>query len=143
MGSRAWAGAGFGASGDASANRAPHWAPQASQNSPRERRAFRTALAFAGLRDTWPPRQVLTTVMLGDDMVWLALVLLIVAFQRGWVVAPMLLFALPFVLHVLEVPLLQVGLDLRWLIPNVIEGYSAQLVSLDGLLVLSLHQRRF
>ena len=76
-------------------------------------------------------------------MVWLALVLLIVAFQRGWVVAPMLLFAMPFALRVLEVPLVQRGLDLSWLIPDVIEGYSAQLVSLGGLLVLSLHQRRF
>jgi hypothetical protein len=76
-------------------------------------------------------------------MVWLALVLLIVAFQRGWVVAPMLLFALPFALPVIEVPLVQQGLDLSWLIPDVIEGYSAQLVSVGGLLVLSLHQRRF
>jgi hypothetical protein len=76
-------------------------------------------------------------------MVWLALVLLIVAFQRGWVVAPMLLFAMPFALRVLEVPLVQRGLDLGWLIPDVIEGYTAQLVSLGGLLVLSLHQRRF
>ena len=76
-------------------------------------------------------------------MVWLALVLLIVAFQRGWVVAPMLLFALPFALKVIEVPLVQNGLDLNWLIPDVIEGYSAQLVSVGGLLVLSLHQRRF
>jgi hypothetical protein len=76
-------------------------------------------------------------------MVWLALVLLIVAFQRGWVVAPMLLFVMPFALRVLEVPLVQRGLDLSWLIPDVIEGYSAQLVSVGGLLVLSLHQRRF
>ena len=76
-------------------------------------------------------------------MVWLALVLLIVAFQRGWVVAPMLLFVMPFALRVLELPLVQRGLDLSWLIPDVIEGYSAQLVSVGGLLVLSLHQRRF
>jgi hypothetical protein len=76
-------------------------------------------------------------------MVWLALALLIVAFRRGWVVAPMLLFALPFALKVIEVPLVQNGLDLNWLIPDVIEGYSAQLVSVGGLLVLSLHQRRF
>jgi hypothetical protein len=76
-------------------------------------------------------------------MVWLALALLLVAFRRGWVVAPMLLFALPFALKVIEVPLVQNGLDLNWLIPDVIEGYSAQLVSVGGLLVLSLHQRRF
>jgi hypothetical protein len=76
-------------------------------------------------------------------LVWLALALLILAFKRGWVVAPMVLFALPFALPVLEVPLVQGGLDLGWLIPDVIEGYSAQLVSVGGLLVLSLHQRRF
>ena len=76
-------------------------------------------------------------------MVWLSLVLLIVAFQRGWVVAPMVLFALPFALHVIEVPLVQRGLDLDFLIPDAIEGYGAQLVSMGGLLVLSLHQRRF
>ena len=76
-------------------------------------------------------------------MVWLALVLLLVAFQRGWVVAPMVLFALPFVLRVVEVPLVQNGLDLGFLIPDVIEGFGAQLVSVGGLLVLSLHQRRF
>jgi len=75
-------------------------------------------------------------------MVWLALVLLIVAFQRGWVVAPMVLFALPFALPVIEVPLVQRGLDLGWLIPDLIAGSTAQLVSVGGLLVLSLHQRR-
>ena len=76
-------------------------------------------------------------------MVWLALALLLIAFQRGWVVAPMVLFALPFALQVFEVPLAQRGFDLNWLIPDVIEGYSSQLVSVGGLLVLSLHQRRF
>jgi len=76
-------------------------------------------------------------------MVWLSLALLIVAFQRGWVVAPMVLFALPFLLQVFEVPLVQRGLDLNWLIPDVIEGFGGQLVSVGGLLVLSLHQRRF
>ena len=76
-------------------------------------------------------------------MVWLALILLLIAFQRGWVLAPMVLFALPFALKVIEVPLLQQGFDLSFLIPDAIEGYSAQLVSVGGLLVLSLHQRRF
>ena len=74
---------------------------------------------------------------------WLALALLIVAFLRGWVLAPMILFALPFAMKLLEVPLVQNGFDLNWLIPDVLEGYSAQLVSVGGLLVLSLHQRRF
>ena len=76
-------------------------------------------------------------------MVWLSLVLLIVAFQRGWVVAPMILFALPFALPVFEAPLVQHGIDASWLIPEAIRGYSTQLVSMGGLLVLSLHQRRF
>ena len=76
-------------------------------------------------------------------MVWLALALLLVAFQRGWVVAPMVLFALPFALKVFELPALEHGFDLNWLIPDAIEGYSSQLVSVGGLLVLSLHKRRF
>ncbi len=76
-------------------------------------------------------------------MVWLALALLLIAFQRGWVLAPMLLFALPFALPVLEVSLAEYGLDFGFLIPDAIEGMSAQLVSLGGLLALSLHKRRF
>ncbi len=76
-------------------------------------------------------------------MVWLALVLLLVAFQRGWVLAPMLLFALPFAVPVFEVSLVERGFDLGSLMPNAIEGMGAQLVSVGGLLALSLHQRRF
>jgi hypothetical protein len=76
-------------------------------------------------------------------MVWLALALLLIAFQRGWVLAPMLLFALPFALPVFEVSLADYGIDFGFLIPDAIEGMSAQLVSLGGLLALSLHKRRF
>lgn len=75
-------------------------------------------------------------------MVWLALVLLLVAFQRGWVLAPMVLFALPFALPVFEVSLVERGLDLSFLVPDFLDGLATQLVSVGGLLVLSLHQRR-
>ena len=76
-------------------------------------------------------------------MVWLALVLLLIAFQRGWVLAPMVLFALPFALPIFEVSLVERGLDLSFLVPEAIEGMGTQLVSVGGLLALSLHRRRF
>jgi hypothetical protein len=76
-------------------------------------------------------------------MVWLALVLLLVAFWRGWVVAPMLLFALPFAMPALESSLRQYGVDLRFMIPYAIEGLAVQMVSIAGLSFLALHRRRF
>jgi hypothetical protein len=76
-------------------------------------------------------------------MTWIALALLLVAFQRGWVLAPMVLFVLPFALPIIEVPLVHRGIDPSWLVPDAVEGFGAQLVSVGGLLVLSLHQRRF
>jgi len=75
-------------------------------------------------------------------MVWLGLVLLIVAFRRGWVLAPMFLFVFPFVVPVVEASLLHRGMDLGFMIPHQIEGLTAQIISLAGLLLLSFHQRR-
>ena len=75
-------------------------------------------------------------------MVWLGLALLLVAFQRGWVLAPMVLFALPFVLPVLQVSLLPYGFDFGYVVPDAIEGHATQALSLAGLLVLALTQRR-
>jgi hypothetical protein len=75
-------------------------------------------------------------------VVWLSLVLLLVAFQRGWVLAPMVLFAFPFVLPVISAPLVQSGVDITYVMPDLVRGYGAQLVSVGGLFVLSLYQRR-
>jgi hypothetical protein len=75
-------------------------------------------------------------------MLWLALVLLVVAFWRGWVVAPMVLFALPFAMPVIETSLRPYGFDLRVMIPYAVEGLALQLVSLAGLSMLALHRRR-
>ncbi len=76
-------------------------------------------------------------------MIWLvSLVLLLVALQRGWVLAPMVLFALPFVLPVIAVPLIQRGLDVSFFMPDAVRGYGTHIVSMGGLLVLSLYQRR-
>jgi hypothetical protein len=75
-------------------------------------------------------------------MVWLSLILLLVAFQRGWVLAPMVLFALPFVLPVIGVPLIERGLDVTYFMPDAVKGYGTQLVSVGGLFVLALYQRR-
>jgi len=74
-------------------------------------------------------------------MVWLGLALLLVAFQRGWVVAPMVLFALPLVLPALAVSL-PYGFDFSYVVPDAIEGHATQAISLVGLLVLALTQRR-
>jgi len=76
-------------------------------------------------------------------MVWLALVLLLVALRRGWVLAPMLLFALPFAVPVIEASLQHRGLALGLMIPDAIEGFTADMVSLAGLSILALHRRRF
>ena len=74
-------------------------------------------------------------------MVWLGLVLLLLAFRRGSVLAPMVFFALPFAVPLVESFLLHSGLDLGLLIPDAIEGLTAQFVSLGGLLLLTLHKR--
>ena len=76
-------------------------------------------------------------------MVWVGLVFLLVAFRRGWVLAPMFLFAIPFAVPVVEASLLHRGFDLGLMIPDAIEGFTAQMVSLAGLMVLALHERRF
>jgi hypothetical protein len=76
-------------------------------------------------------------------MVWLALVLLLVAFRRGWVLAPMILFALPFAMPVIEASLQHRGIDLGLMLPAPIEGLAVEMVSIAGLSVLALHRRRF
>ena len=76
-------------------------------------------------------------------MVWLALALLLISFRRGWVVAPMVLFVLPFAMPVIEASLDHQGIDLGFMIPSVIEGFTVQMVSVAGLSVLALHKRRF
>lgn len=75
-------------------------------------------------------------------MVWLALALLLVAFRRGWVLAPMILFALPFAMPVIETSLQQRGLDPGLMIPAPLEGFAVEMVSIAGLSVLALHRRR-
>jgi len=75
-------------------------------------------------------------------MVWLGLVLLLLAFRRGWVLAPMFLFAFPFAVPVVEASLLHRGLDLGLMIPDAIEGLVAEMVSLAGLLLFALNERR-
>jgi hypothetical protein len=55
----------------------------------------------------------------------------------------MLLFALPFAAPVLAVSLEYRGLDPGFLIPDAIEGFTVEMVSLAGLAVLALHKRRF
>jgi len=76
-------------------------------------------------------------------MVWLALALLIFAFRRGWVLAPMLLFVLPFAAPVIAASLHYRGIELGFLVPDPIEGFAVEMVSLAGLAVLALHKRRF
>ena len=75
-------------------------------------------------------------------MVWIALVLLLVAFWRGWVVAPMVLFVLPFAMPVIESSLRHYGLDLRVMLPWAIQGLALHMVSIAGLSMLALHRRR-
>jgi len=75
-------------------------------------------------------------------MVWLALVLLLVAFRRGWVVAPMVLFALPFAAPAIAISLQHRGLDPGFMIPDSLEGFAVEMVSLAGLSILALHRRR-
>ena len=76
-------------------------------------------------------------------MVWLALALLLVTFRRGWVLAPMLLFAFPFAVPVIEASLQHRGFDLGLMIPDQIEGFTAEMISIAGLSILALHRRRF
>jgi hypothetical protein len=76
-------------------------------------------------------------------MVWIALALLLVAFWRGWVVAPMVLFVLPFAMPVLATVLRPYGLDLNVMMPYAIQGLALHMVSIAGLSVLALHRRRF
>jgi hypothetical protein len=76
-------------------------------------------------------------------MVWLALALLLLSFWRGWVVAPMVLFAFPFALPLIETSLQHRGIDPGFMIPDSIEGFAAELVSVAGLSILALHRRRF
>lgn len=76
-------------------------------------------------------------------MIWLSLLLLVVAFRRGWVVAPMLLFALPFVLPAIDVTLQDYGLHLGLMIPQALAGFTVEMISIGGLAVLALHRRQF
>ena len=75
-------------------------------------------------------------------MAWLGLLLLVVAFRRGWVLAPMLLFALPFATPVIGAALEQRGIVLGLMLPDSIEGFTVEMVSLAGLSMLALHRRR-
>jgi hypothetical protein len=76
-------------------------------------------------------------------MIWLSLVLLIVAFRRGWVAAPMALFALPFVMPVIELTLEEYGFHLGLMVPQVLAGFTVQMISIGGLAILALHRRQF
>jgi hypothetical protein len=78
-------------------------------------------------------------------MAWLAisLLLLIVAFRRGWVVAPMVLFALPFITPVIELTLEEYGFHAGLMVPQVLAGFTVQMMSVGGLAILALHRRQF
>jgi hypothetical protein len=76
-------------------------------------------------------------------MIWLSLIVLIVAFRRGWVVAPMALFALPFVMPVIELTLEEYGIHVGLMVPAVLAGFTVQMVSVGGLAILALHRRQF
>ncbi|MEN8160478.1 MAG: hypothetical protein ABFS41_10445 [Myxococcota bacterium] len=76
-------------------------------------------------------------------MIWLSLLLLIVAFRRGWVVAPMLLFALPFATPVIELTLQEYGFQLGMMVPQMLAGFTVEMVSIAGLAILALHKRQF
>lgn len=76
-------------------------------------------------------------------MIWLSLLLLIVAFRRGWVVAPMLLFALPFATPVIELTLQEYGFRLGMMVPQMLAGFTVEMVSIAGLAILALHKRQF
>jgi hypothetical protein len=75
-------------------------------------------------------------------MIWLSLVLLVVAFRRGWIVAPMLLFALPFAMPVIELTLEEYGFHLGMMVPQMLAGFTVEMVSIAGLAILALHRRQ-
>lgn len=76
-------------------------------------------------------------------MIWLSLVLMIVTFRRGWIVAPMVLFALPFAMPVVELILEDYGLHLGIMVPQMLAGFTVEMVSVAGLAILALHKRQF
>ena len=76
-------------------------------------------------------------------MVWISLVLLIVAFRRGWVAAPMALFALPFVTPVIGLTLEEYGFHLGLMVQQVLAGFTVEMISVGGLAILALHRRQF
>jgi len=76
-------------------------------------------------------------------MVWLSLLLLIVAFRQGWVVAPMLLFALPFAVPVLDLTAQDYGFHLGMMVPQALAGFTVEMISVAGLAILVLHKRQF
>jgi hypothetical protein len=55
----------------------------------------------------------------------------------------MVLFAFPFALPLIETSLQHRGIDPGFMIPDSIEGFAAELVSVAGLSILALHRRRF
>ncbi len=76
-------------------------------------------------------------------MIWLSLALLILAFRRGWVALPMALFALPFVMPVIELTLEEYGFHLGFMVPQMLAGFTVEMVSIAGLAILVLHRRQF
>lgn len=76
-------------------------------------------------------------------MIWIALVLLIVAFRRGWVVAPMALFALPFITPLIGLTLEEYGFHLGLMVPQMLAGFTVEMISIGGLAILALHRRQF
>jgi hypothetical protein len=75
-------------------------------------------------------------------MAWLGLLLMLVAFRRGWILAPMLLFTLPFAGPVIGYVLEERGIHAGLMLPDAIQGFTIEMVSVAGLAMLALHRRR-
>ena len=75
-------------------------------------------------------------------MIWVALLLLIVAFRQGWVLAPMLLFALPFATPVIDITAQEYGFHFGMMVPQALAGFTVEMVSVAGLAILALHKRQ-
>jgi hypothetical protein len=55
----------------------------------------------------------------------------------------MALFALPFVMPVIELTLEEYGFHLGLMVPQVLAGFTVEMISIAGLAILALHRRQF
>jgi hypothetical protein len=55
----------------------------------------------------------------------------------------MVLFALPFITPVIELTLEEYGFHAGLMVPQVLAGFTVQMMSVGGLAILALHRRQF